>query len=143
MKKIFNSKILLSVLSLVLIAAMALSFSACSNNDGNNTTTTTESTTNAVEKTFTFIAVDIDGTEKTFTVTSDADNLADALLDEGLITGTEGDYGLMVESVDGITHTYEGDGIYWALYVGDEMSMVGASSVEITDGAEYSFVATK
>ncbi len=139
MKKIFSSKILLSVLSLVLIAAMALSFSACSNNDGNNP----EGSNNNVEKTFTFIAVDIDGTKESFTVTSDASNLADALLQEGLITGTEGDYGLMVDSVNGITHTYEGDGIYWALYVGDEMSMVGASSIEITDGAEYSFVATK
>ncbi len=136
MKKILNSKIILSVLSLVLIAAMALSFSACSNNDGNDSTDT-------VEKTFTFIMVDIDGTEKSFQVTSDADNLADALLDEGLVTGTVGDYGLMIESVNGITHTYEGDGIYWALYVGEEMSMVGASSVEITEGAEYSLIATQ
>ncbi len=134
MKKFVNSKIIISVVSLVLIAVMALSFSACEND---------KDPSNSVEKTFTFIAVDIDGTEKAFTVTSDATNLGDALVAEGLISGQDGQYGLMVESVNGITHTYEGDGIYWALYEGEEMSMVGVSSVEITDGAEYSFVATE
>lgn len=134
MKKVMNSKTLLSVLSLVLVAAMALSFSACGNND---------STSNAGEKSFVFKVVDVDGTEKSFDVTTNAATVGEALVEEELISGSESEYGLMVDTVNGIKYDYTADGCYWAFYINGEYAMTGVDSTEITDGATYSFVATK
>lgn len=134
MKKVMNSKALLSVLSLVLVAAMALSFAACSNND---------KTTGSVEKSFVFKVVDLDGTEKSFNITTDAATVGEALVAEELISGTEDDYGLMVDTVNGIKYDYTADGAYWAFYINGELAMTGVDYTDITDGAAYSFVATK
>ncbi len=134
MKKAVNSKVFISILSLMLVAAMALSFSSCGNND---------STSNAGEKSFVFKVVDIDGTEKSFDVTTNAATVGEALIEEKLISGSESEYGLMVDTVNGIKYDYNTDGCYWAFYINGEYAMTGVDSTEITDGTEYSFVATK
>lgn len=133
MKKVMNSKVLLSVLSLVLVAAMALTFAACSNDDG---------TKDTVEKSFsvTIIYADGDGTSLDFTTT--AETVGEALVEEGLISGTESEHGLMVDTVSGIKYDYNADGYYWAFLINGEYAMTGVDSTEITDGATYSFVAT-
>lgn len=136
MKKVMNSKALLSVISLVLIAAMALSFSACSNNEPENPA-------GNGEKSFVFKVVDLDGTEKSFDITTEAKTVGEALLAEELISGTTSEYGLMVDTVNGIKYDYTADGAYWAFYIDGEYAMTGVDSTEITDGATYSFVATK
>lgn len=134
MKKVINSKAFISVISLMLVVAMALSFSACGNND---------STSNTAEKSFIFKVVDIDGTEKSFDITTDAATVGEALVNEKLISGSESEYGLMVDTVNGTKYDYNADGCYWAFYINGEYAMSGVDSTEITDGAEYSFVATK
>lgn len=133
MKKVMNSKALLSVVSLVLIAATALIFSACSNNDPETPST---------EKSFVFKVVDLDGTEKSFDITTEAETVGEALIAEKLISGATGEYGLMVDTVNGIKYDYTADGAYWAFYINDEYAMSGVDTTEITDGATYSFVAT-
>jgi len=134
MKKVMNSKTLLSVISLVLIAAMALGFAGCSNN---------ETPSVDGEKTFVFKVVDLDGTEKSFDITTDAKTVGEALLAEKLISGTTSEYGLMVDTVNGIKYDYTADGAYWAFHINDEYAMSGVDTTEITEGATYSFVATK
>lgn len=136
MKNVMNSKVVLSVLSLVLIVAMALTFSACGNDSNVNDDA-------KVEKSFVFKVVDLDGTEKSFDIKTDATTVGEALVNEKLISGTEGDYGLMVDTVNGIKYDYNADGAYWAFYIDGEMAMTGVDSTDITDGATYSFVATK
>lgn len=136
MKKVMNSKVVLSILSLVLIAAMALSFAACGNDSNTNNDA-------KVEKSFVFKVVDLDGTEKTFDIKTDATTVGEALVAEELVSGTTGDYGLMVDTVNGIKYDYTADGAYWAFYINGEMAMTGVDSTDITDGATYSFVATK
>ncbi len=133
MKNVMNSKAVLSILSLVLIVAMAFSFSACEKKD---------SDTN-VEKNFTFKAVDLDKSEKSFTITTTAETVGEALLNEKLISGKQESAGFMVDTVNGIKYEYTADGAWWAFYIGDEMAMTGVDSTEIVDGATYSFVATK
>ena len=113
---------------------MALGFAGCSNNeipsvDG--------------EKTFVFKVVDLDGTEKSFDITTEAKTVGEALLNEKLISGTESEYGLMVDAVNDLKYDYTADGAYWAFYVNGEYAMTGVDSTDITDGATYSFVATK
>ena len=138
MKNVMKSKLVLSVLSLVLIVAMALTFSACGNNDGNTNTGDAK-----VEKTFVFKVVDLDGNEKSFNITTDAKTVGEALVAEKLISGTESEYGLMVDTVNGIKYDYNADGAYWAFYVNGEYAMSGVDTTEIDETAVYSFVATK
>ncbi|MBE6804301.1 MAG: DUF4430 domain-containing protein [Ruminococcaceae bacterium] len=145
MKNVMNSKVVLSILALVLIVAMAFSFSACGNNDSDaNTTTTTQASGEAKkELSFVFKVVDLDGSEKSFDIKTEAKTVGEALVAEKLISGTEGDYGLMVDTVNGIKYDYTADGAYWAFYIDGEMAMTGVDSTDVVDGATYSFVATK
>lgn len=144
MKNVMKSKVVLSILALVLIVAMALSFSACGNNDGNTTTTTTQASGESKkELSFTFKVVDLDGNEKSFDIKTDAKTVGDALVAEKLISGEQGDYGLMVDTVNGIKYDYNADGAYWAFYVNGEYAMSGVDTTDIVDGTTYSFVATK
>ena len=139
MKKVMNSKSVLSILSLVLIVAMAFSFSACGN-DGN---TDNAGTTDGSSKSFVFKVVDLDGTEKSFDIETEADTVGQALVDENLISGTDSEYGLMVDTVNGVKYDYNEDGAYWAFYVNDEYAQTGVDATDIVDGTTYSFVATK
>ena len=137
MKNVMKSKVVLSVISLMLIVAMAFSFSACGN-DGNVNNDETKA-----QKSFVFKVVDLDGNEKSFDIKTDATTVGEALLAEKLIAGTMGDYGLMVDTVNGIKYDYNADGAYWAFYVNGEYAMSGVDTTDIVDGATYSFVATK
>ena len=137
MKNVMKSKVVLSVLSLVLIVAMALTFSACGNDSNTNTGDA------KVEKSFVFKVVDLDGSEKSFDIKTDAKTVGEALVAEKLISGEQGDYGLMVDTVNGIKYDYNADGAYWAFYVNGEYAMSGVDTTEIDETAVYSFVATK
>lgn len=137
MKNVMKSKVVLSVISLMLIVAMAFSFSACGN-DGN-----TNNDDAKVQKSFVFKVVDLDGSEKSFDIKTDATTVGEALLAEKLIAGEVGDYGLMVDTVNGIKYDYNADGAYWAFYVNGEYAMSGVDTTDIVDGTTYSFVATK
>lgn len=144
MKNVMNSKVVLSILSLVLIVAMALFFTACGNNDSDANTTTTQASGEATkELSFAFKVVDLDGKETSFDIKTKASTVGEALVAEKLISGTTGDYGLMVDTVNGIKYDYTADGAYWAFYIDGEMAMTGVDSTNIVDGATYSFVATK
>ena len=144
MKNVMKSKVVLSILALVLIVAIAFSFSACGKNDSNtNTTTTQASGETKKELSFVFKVVDLDGSEKSFDIKTDAKTVGEALLTEKLIAGEVGDYGLMVDTVNGIKYDYNADGAYWAFYVNGEYAMSGVDTTDIVDGTTYSFVATK
>lgn len=136
-----SMKKLLSVIGMfVLIAAMALNVTAC----GSNTTPeTTAAQMEAAGVTFTFVVADLEGNETSFEVTTSKATVGEALLDEGLITGDEGEYGLYVTSVNGITADWDADQTYWAFYVNGEYAMTGVDTTEIDPEAVYSFVLTK
>lgn len=144
MKNVMKSKVVLSILALVLIVAMAFSFSACGNNDSDTNTTTTQASGEAKkELSFVFKVVNLDGSEKSFDIKTDAKTVGEALVAEKLISGTEGDYGLMVDTVNGIKYDYTADGAYWAFYINGEMAMSGVDTTDVVEGTTYSFVATK
>ncbi len=145
MKNVMKSKVVLSILALVLIVAMALSFSACRNNDSDtNTTTTTQASGEAKkELSFVFKVVDLDGSEKSFDIKTDAKTVGEALLAEKFISGEQGDYGLMVDTVNGVKYDYTADGAYWAFYVNGEYATSGVDTTDIVERTTYSFVATK
>lgn len=136
MKNAINKKSrLMSLILVVLIAAMVLSLAACGGKD--------EGSANAGTKSFTFEVVDPDGKTESFDITSDKATVGEALMDEGLVAGEDGPYGLYVKTVNGITVDYETDGMYWAFYINGEYGATGCEKTEIEDGASYAFKAEK
>lgn len=141
MTKMNSMKKMLSVIGMfVLIAAMALNFTGC----GSNTTpeTTAAQTEAAVGTSFTFVVTDLEGNETPFEITTDKATVGEALLEEGLIAGDDGEYGLYVTTVNGITADWDKDQTYWAFYINGEYAMTGVDTTEVTAGATYSFVLT-
>ncbi len=153
MKKKINSKILLTVLSVALFAAIALGFASCTGKDSGTTqpqdtapveSNVAESLTQLGEgeKTFVFEAVDKDGSKTTFSIKTDAETVGEALLENKLISGTESEYGLMVDTVNGIKYDYNADKMYWAFYINGEYAQTGVDSTPASDSGTYSFIAT-
>ena len=64
------------------------------------------------------------------------------LLAEGLVQGESGEYGLMINTVDGETASWEENKSYWALYIGEDYATTGADGIVVTDGGEYGLVYT-
>ena len=144
MKEFFKLKFR-SVLSLVLVAAIVLMFAGCGEKtQDDNTTAPATSQQEVQEKSFAFQVVDLDGTTKDFTVKySDEKTIGEALVNEGLISGKNDQYGLMVEVVDGKKYVYAEDGAYWAFYIDGEYAMTGVDSTPIEEGKVYCFKAEK
>ena len=82
--------------------------------------------------------VDKDGNETALTIHTDLETVGAALLDLGLIAGEDGEFGLYVKTVNGITADYDTDGVYWAFYVNGEYASTGVDSTPITQGDAYS-----
>ena len=95
------------------------------------------------ETEFNFFVVDKDGKETSFLVCTDKETVGDALLEHDLIAGDEGDYGLYVKTVNGITADYDTDQTYWAFYINGEYASTGVDSTKITDGDSYMFKVEK
>ncbi|MBQ3497661.1 MAG: DUF4430 domain-containing protein [Clostridia bacterium] len=141
MQKTQIKKMLSVPVCAVLIAAVALFTSGCNSTTPPETHSASESDTVISE--FKFSVIDADGKTTDFTVTTDKKTVGEALQDEGLISGEEGQYGLYVKTVNGITLDYDKDGMYWAFYINDEMAPTGVDMTEIKPGEVYSFKAEK
>ena len=112
---------------IVLIAALALTFCGCGRNEKTET------------KAFQVVVTDLNGQETTFHYTSDKESVGEALLAEGLIQGDQGEYGLYVKTVNGLTLDWEKDGKFWAFYIDGEFAATGVDQTPITDGSTYGF----
>lgn len=140
MNKTAMRKLLSVIGCFVLIAAMALNFTGCADN---NISMETIVATETVGTAFTFVVTDLDGNETSFPITTDKTTVGAALLDEGLISGTDSEYGLMVDTVNGVKADWDADQTYWAFYIDGEYAMTGVDQTDITPGSTYSFVLTK
>ena len=83
-----------------------------------------------------------DESTKEFTYHTDEEYLGELLLEEGLIQGEMGQYGLYITVVDGEEAIYEVDSSYWAFYQNGAYAMQGVDLTPIMDGENYSFVYT-
>lgn len=131
----------LSITFVVLIAAIVLTsvltFSGCTK-DGENPPSASQSSTEAPkERSFKLIVRLKDGSETTFDIKSTRTFVGDALFDEGLVEGEEGQYGLYVKKVNGVEADYDKNGTYWAFYINGEYAITGVDKTKITDGATY------
>jgi len=129
------------ILAVVLALAFVFCFAACAKTaEGAETTTAAP----AGDLSFKFTAVDLDGNKTDFDVPfTDGQTVGEALLAEELIAGEDGDYGLYVKTVNGITLDYEADGAYWSFYIGEEPASTGVDGEKAVADGVYQFVATK
>ena len=88
-------------------------------------------------KGYTVTVIHKDGTVKDFAYRTDAEYLAEALLEEGLVSGEDSQYGLTIITVDGEAAVWATDNAYWAIWIGEEMAMTGASEIPVYDGSTY------
>ena len=149
-------KSLLLCLCIVIVAAMSLFTTGCSdNNDGgvdhsdhNHSSviedilsTVSEAVTQLGEgqKSFAVSVVDTNGTETKYEIRTDAENVGEALTQIGFIDGEEGPYGLYVKTVDCLTVDYDKDGKYWAFYINGEYATEGVDKTAIDETAVYTF----
>ena len=144
-----NKRITSWLLCMMLIVAMAFTTVGCGtkDKDGNNQPSTevqslTETENNVLgegQTKFLCTVVDKDGNETNFEIHTDKETVGEALLEVELIEGENGEYGLYVKTVNGITADYDVDQTYWAFYVNGEYASTGVDATAIEEGATYSF----
>ena len=161
MRKRFCKRLSSFILCMVLIVAMALSV-GCNGSekgeepDGGDSGVRTEGQEQADEKEkqagnvlgagdmeFPVTVTDQEGNTIEFEIHTDQETVGDALEEVGMIEGEEGEYGLYVKTVNGITLDYDEDGLYWAFYINDEYAQTGVDATPIKEGESYSFKAEK
>lgn len=93
-------------------------------------------------KSCTLEVVDDNGDTTTYELSTDVEYLRE-LMDEAAenedfsYEGEEGDYGLYIETVNGLTADYDTDGAYWAIYVNGEYGQNSADLQPVADGDTY------
>lgn len=142
MKKSINS-----VISLVLALVCVFTFVACGNSEDatglwENATYQSDTELGSGSKT---ISVQVEAEDKTivFKIHTDASTVGEALLENEIVAGEDGDYGLYIKSVNGITADYSVDQSYWAFYIDGEMAATGVDGAEIDESVTYGLVYTK
>ena len=85
------------------------------------------------DKDITVTVVYEDKTQKKHEISTDAENLGDALLEKGIVTEEEHKSGFY-STIDGIRADYTLDKAWWCFTQSDEMMMLGANDAPITDG---------
>lgn len=162
MKKMTKLAILLIALTLLmtLCACTAKETPKSTNATGEGqteTTVTEESSLPAVWKEATYqedtelgegaltVKVTVKAEEKsiTFTLHTDKTNLAEILLEQKLVEGEDGAYGLYIKKVNGILADYDVDQTFWSLEQKGEALMTGVSGVTVSGGEEYELVRAK
>ena len=141
MKKTLNSLTLIA-LALAFILCLAACNKADSTGVWENATYLNDMTFGNGAKT---INIEVKAADQsvTFTIKTDKNTVGEALLEHGLIAGEEGQYGLYVKVVNGITADFDVDQSYWAFYINNEYAMSGVDTTAITEGETYQLVYSK
>lgn len=162
MKKQIFVKLLSVVVCLVLIAAMGLVLTSCGDTDASSDVSSNTTTASGMSASgpadgygtapedigtgstsFIFRVTDAEGNDTLYRVYTDKKKVGEALIDCGLIAGENGDYGLYVKTVNGVTLDFDKDKAYWAFYVNNEYAMTGVDQTDIVAHAEYCFKVEK
>ena len=115
MKKKITNRHLPLLLCIMLVVSMALFTTGCNgakkdNASGSGTAEGVKvegSVLGEGDTQFAFTVVDAENNETEFEIHTDKKTVGEALLDVGLIAGEEGDYGLYVKTVNGVTTEIE------------------------------------
>ncbi len=143
-----NKRLLRSVVSILCVVLLAVAVLMTAGCNGNQPTSSTQPVAPATvvgegDTVFDFTVVDPDGNVTAYEVHTDEQTVGAALIACELIAGEQGDYGLYVKTVTGITLDYDTDGMYWAFYENDEYAMAGVDQTAIVEDTVYSLRASK
>ncbi len=107
--------------------------------------TPTPTETPAKSKNITVKVVNDKGEETVYSLSTDQEFLRGAVgeIPELTIEGTESEYGLMIDTINGLRADYTLDGAYWSIYVNGDYGMHGLDTQPVADGDVYSFEYTK
>ena len=90
--------------------------------------------------------VSSDESKKEYKTNSDVEflqQLMDELETEGFTyAGNESSFGLMVDTVNGVTASFDEDGSYWAFFLNGEYATLGIAEQPVTDGDHFEIVYT-
>ncbi|MBE6982665.1 MAG: DUF4430 domain-containing protein [Ruminococcaceae bacterium] len=119
-------------------------FAGCRNNEPvyvDGTVRFTEDTTlGSGSKTITVTVKDNEGKEVKFTIKTDAKTVGEALLENKVIAGEDGQYGMYIKVVNGLRADYDKDHAYWSFIANGEVSMTGVDTTDLIDGGNYELV---
>ena len=121
-----NKKLILAVAALVVVVGLMMGVYFA-----------TRPETMEGSKGYTVTVIHSDGESREFELRTDAEYLAEALLEVELIAGEEGAYGLTVITVDGEDAVWDTDNAYWCIWIGEEMATVGISEIPVYDGSAF------
>lgn len=97
--------------------------------------------TESGEKQVEIVVINKEGEETQYKVSTEAEYLLGALEDakeQGLtFEGSEGDYGMMIDTVNGETAVYSEDGGYWGFSVNGVYCEYGVSEQPVMDGDKF------
>lgn len=96
-------------------------------------------------KSITIEVVDNNANSTMYDVHTDAEYLRQAMEEaEGLeFSGTESEYGMMVETVNGVTADWNVDQSYWGFFVNGEYCNYGIDAQPVADGDAFRIVYSK
>jgi len=89
------------------------------------------------------VTVKAENASVTFTVKTDKENLADALLEHKLVEGEDGAYGLYIKKVNGMLADYDVNQTYWSFQIDGVAQMSGVSDAKIQGGESFELVYAK
>ncbi len=91
------------------------------------------------------IFVEVEALDKavTFTINTDKKTVGEALIENDLIAGEKGAYGMYIKVVNGITADYDKTQTYWSFSKNGEYMTTGVDDTELADGEHYELVYTK
>lgn len=106
-----------------------------------------QQTASEAQKAISIAVIDEAGKTTTYEWSTEAETLQQAMEEaksQGFTyEGEEGEYGLMVHTVNGQKAVYAENGAYWSFYVNDEFCMYGISEQPVNDGDAFSIRYTK
>lgn len=101
----------------------------------------TKPETSKGQKEVTLVVVDKEGEKTSYEVHTDAEYLIQVMedaKDQGLtFDGEDGDYGMMINTVNGEEAVFANDGAYWGFSVNGNYCEYGVSEQPVADGDEF------
>ena len=143
MKNFNVKKLFCFIVCALLVAATVFSTAGCGQKNLDPVDISTQELTivGKGQTAFNFVVIDTKGETKAFEVHTDKTSVGEALLEVGLISGEDSEYGLYVKTVDGVTLDYNTDGKYWAFYVDGNYASSGIDSTKIDTSCIYTLKA--
>ena len=138
MKASKRTKVISILLAVLLVCGI---FAGCAGANNSQQPSNGSSAVAAAVKNITVTVVHGDGTSKDFPIAAAGETLREALEQENLVEGEDGQYGLFIKTVDG--ETVDGaNQEWWCLTKDGEMPNTGVDGVKIADGDVYELTFT-